>query len=306
MSSFLNKKLKVHYAGSEQWVFTSSLAVAGVKYGLYTVFPCICSSVGLRAIVMGTKALNTTFERLPMELHKQNKHTIMDSGIFALAYGQMKGKVSTDMIYKWYDAYIRFANDFVPAGITMVEVDCQSIINPSVAWEFRKKLREDCKKHEHINVWHFEDGRTGLDRIIEFSNYIGFSVPEYRRILGIGKYKQFVKQLCFYTKAKKPEIKIHLLGCTSKCLLESLCNTVDSVDSTAWISAGKYGGRNPIERGIASREAGGIEYQACLNQLSRFYCLDNLSDGLKRDCARRALAALYWKKEYTTWCGSQE
>ena len=34
-----------------------------------------------------------------------------------------------------------------------------------------------------INVFHIEDGMKGLDRLIEFSDYIAVSVPELR-ILG--------------------------------------------------------------------------------------------------------------------------
>lgn len=305
MNLLSNKKLKVHYAGSEQFIFTASLQVAGVRYGLFTVFPCICESVGLKAVVMGRKALKCSFNELPLLISNQNKHTIMDSGIFALAYGQAKNKVSTNIIHKWYDSYIRFINDFVPSCVPIVEVDCQSVISPDAAWDFRRKLTKDVPLHEKINVWHFEDKKRGLDEIIDFSSYIGFSIPEYNRILKTN-YRDFVKKLVIYTKKRKPNIKIHLLGCTSKEILTQLNELVDSVDSTGWISAGKYGGRNKIEKAIVSRECGYEEYDLCLKSLSRFYNVEKLSDGLKRDCCRRTLAALYWKKHYSEWCGSQE
>jgi hemolysin-activating ACP:hemolysin acyltransferase len=117
----------------------------------------------------------------------------------------------------------------------MVEVDCQKVLGVEKAWEYRMKMQEKVP-NRIINVFHIEDGQKGLDRLIEFSDYIAISVPELRFI---GK-KNYLNQIAHYIKNKKPQIDIHLLGCTEKQKLKEL-NFCSSADSSSWISGVRYG-----------------------------------------------------------------
>ena len=116
---------------------------------------------------------------LPQELCKWNKHVIQDSGLFTLMFGARKGKKDESLINKWYDALIEFT---LAHGmpVTCVEVDCQKVLGVDKAWEFRERMRNDLPNNRIINVFHLEDGQKGLDRLIEFSEYIAISVPELR------------------------------------------------------------------------------------------------------------------------------
>jgi hypothetical protein len=85
-------------------------------------------------------------------------------------------------------------------------------------------------------VFHKEDGQKGLDRMIEFSDYIAISVPELR---SMGQ-KNYTEKIAHYIKNKKPSIDIHLLGCTEVKLLHNL-NFCTSSDSTSWQQVNRYG-----------------------------------------------------------------
>lgn len=93
--------------------------------------------------------------------------------------------------------------------------------------------------NRQINVFHWEDGKDGLDKLIEFSDYIAISVPELR-IVKPKIYKKVAIDLARYCKQKKPTIDIHMLGCTEYSMLRdiSFCTTADS---TSWLSGVKYG-----------------------------------------------------------------
>lgn len=172
---------------------------------------------------------------LPQELCKWNKHVIQDSGLFTLMFGARKGKKDEALINRWYDALIEFTlNHGQP--VTAVEVDCQKVLGVKKAWEFRQRMKKDLPNNRIINVFHLEDGRDGLDRLIEFSEYIAISVPELR----FANKKNQVPKLARYIKEKKPGIDIHLLGCTELALLRE-CNFCTSADSTTWTCHKRFG-----------------------------------------------------------------
>mgnify|MGYP000591052468 CR=1 FL=1 len=71
------------------------------------------------------------------------------------------------------------------------------------------------------------------------ADYIAVSVPEWR-IVKPATHKQDIRYITHYIKNKKPEIDIHLLGCTDfKIIREN--NFCTSADSTSWLSGVKYG-----------------------------------------------------------------
>lgn len=228
----LGDNLKVHFAGADgDETFYAALQAAGVNYRLYSCYKYI---VG--------KSIEDNF-RLPnnhviIEQCKTQKHVIQDSGLFTLMFGAGKGgEQSFDNLKNWQDKLVKFVVDN-GLDCTCVEIDCQKILGVGAAWYFRERMK-DILPNRQINVFHYEDGRAGLDKLIEFSDYIAVSVPELR-IVKPRTYKKDVCALAKYIKTSKPEIDIHLLGCTEYGLLEenAFCT---SADSTSWLSGVKYG-----------------------------------------------------------------
>lgn len=228
----LGDNIKVHFAGAEAGDgHFASLEAAGIRYRLYS---CYNNILG--------KNLGDDFS-LP-ENHfiktqaKTNKQLIQDSGLFTLMFGAGKGDTQTvESIEYWQLKLIEFVKQN-HLDVTVVECDCQKLLGVEQAWKMREKLRKELP-NKQINVFHFEDGKDGLDRLIDFSEYIAISVPE-MRIVKPKTYKKDVHQLALYIKDKKPEIDIHLLGCTDFGMLKD--NTFcTSADSTSWISGVKYG-----------------------------------------------------------------
>lgn len=228
----LGDNLKVHFAGSEQIDFSMIASKAGVKYFLFTCFPFISQQFGIKGFPITCKTLFP-----PKEIEKFSQHTIMDSGLFTLMFGAHKGKRDKAFLNQWMDAMIQFVLDN-NIKATCVECDCQKVLGVDEAWEFRRRFR-DSISNPIINVFHYEDGNVGLDRLIEFTDYIAISVPELR-IVKPKTYKEDVYRLACYIKNRKPDMKIHLLGCTEVKMLER-CNFCTTADSTSWQAVNRFG-----------------------------------------------------------------
>lgn len=222
--------LKVHFAGLENQDFAQILhEVSNINYSLFTVFPLIADKVGIKPMKMKTCTNNSA-----LYLQKASHHTIMDSGLFTLMFGAHAGKRDATFINKWYELIVEFVLENKYKG-TVVEVDCQKILGVDKAWEFRRRMKKDLPNNQ-INVFHIEDGQKGLDEMIEFSDYIAISVPELRVL----HKKEYTERIANYIKSKKPNIDIHLLGCTENKLLKKL-NFCSSSDSTSWQQVNRYG-----------------------------------------------------------------
>lgn len=228
----LGNNVKIHFAGSDgSEIFDAALKAADVKYRLYSCFSFI-----------ETKTAKDDFT-LPKNhvirvQDSEMKHVIQDSGLFTLMFGAGKNrKVDHDFLVEWQDKLIKFVlqNDL---KCTCVEIDCQKLLGVEEAWWFRRRMKERLPNRQ-INVFHYEDGKDGFDRLIDFSDYIAISVPELR-IVKPKTYKQDAVNLARYAKKKKPSIDIHMLGCTEYSMLKdiSFCTTADS---TSWLSGVKYG-----------------------------------------------------------------
>jgi hypothetical protein len=227
----LGSNIKVHFAGAEQIDHSFLLHKIPVYYYLFTVFPFIAPKIGINPFPILVKKLF-----VPKELEKIAKHLIMDSGLFTLMFGSHAG--NRDKVF--LDKYFALLIDFVQKNkltCTCVEIDCQKVLGIDAAWEYRYKMK-DMLTNRQINVFHIEDGQSGLDRLIEFSDYIAVSVPEIRLLKR--NHKEAVYQLACYIKNKKPSIDIHLLGCTEAELLKR-CRFCTSSDSTSWQQANRYG-----------------------------------------------------------------
>lgn len=233
----LPDNLKVHFAGCE--VLNQFLAVEtlGVRYGLYTCFPFVERMVFGKGIspIMPLKWMKEPQREIPKFIYERMRHTIQDSGLFTLMFGARAGVKDETLVNKWYDGLVEFTNAH-GLPVTCVEVDCQKVLGVEKAWEFRERIKKDLPNNRIINVFHLEDGKDGLDRLIEFSDYLAISVPELR----FAKKKKYVTSLARYIKQRKPTIDIHLLGCTELDIMHN-AKFCTSCDSTTYVSGKRYG-----------------------------------------------------------------
>lgn len=233
--------VKVHFAAGEvqnQFIAASTL---GVRYSLFTCYPWVermlFTTPKSPIMPLRSQKGGDTGKLIPEYIQANSLHVIQDSGLFTLMFGSQKAvKKDEALLNKWYDGLLEFTLHH-GQPVTCVEVDCQKLLGPDKAWEFRERLRRDLPaKNRIINVFHLEDGQKGLDRLIEYAEYIAISVPELRFA---GK-KNMVPYLARYIKRKKPSIDLHLLGCTELSLLKE-CSFATSADSTSWISGKRFG-----------------------------------------------------------------
>jgi len=229
------KNIKVHFAACEVMNQFYAVEKMGINYSLYTAFPF------LERIVLNTKIspimpchLKGNEYDIPKYIASKSKHCIQDSGLFTLMFGSHKGKKDEKLMDAWYNGLVEFTLNN-KNNATCVEVDCQKILGVEKAWEYRERFRKDIP-NRIINVFHKEDGQKGLDRLIEFSDYIAISVPELRFL----RQKNSTIQIANFIKNKKPNIDIHLLGCTELKLLKEL-SFCSSADSTTYIAGKRYG-----------------------------------------------------------------
>lgn len=230
-AEMLGENIKVHFAGSDGDISVYiPLKIAQVNYRLFSCFKFIKNK---------KPGDDLTDIKGVLKIEEcGSKHVIMDSGLFTLMFGSDKGTVQTkESLTLWQDKLIQFVQQN-NLNATCVEIDCQKVLGVEEAWWFRQRMR-DKLKNKQINVFHFEDGKNGLDRLIEFSDYIALSIPELRIIKG-KTFREDTRYLVNYIKNKKPSIDIHLLGCTDiKMLSENKCCT--SADSTSWLTGVRYG-----------------------------------------------------------------
>lgn len=227
--------MKVYFAGMEQGSFALIAKIAGVRYLLLSPLYFLAETVlpSLDVFKPPDKA-----HPLLNFIQDNSNNSIMDSGLFSLMFGAHSGHRSNDFFHQWQLAYIDFVKKYKYKK-TLVEVDCQKFSGVGFAWKLREELKSKIK-NQIINVYHFEDGKVGLERMIEFSDYIAISVPEVR-LMGVGDIANYIFRQCNFIKSKKPEIKIHLLGCTQKTILDISAKVADSCDSTSWQKVNRYG-----------------------------------------------------------------
>lgn len=293
--------IKVHFAGSDNSMpHTVAANLAGVNYSLFTCYPFLKGKKIDDDFTYGKEKIF-----VPRIIEGLRNHIIMDSGLFTLMFGAEKGKPQTvESLTLWQDKTAKFIKQNA-LTCSVVEIDCQKILGVKEAWYFRNRMREVMPNNRHINVFHLPDGMKGLDRLIEFSDYIAFSVPELR-IARRGTYREDLRQLVYYTKNRKPEIDIHLLGCTEKALLQDnkFCS---SADSTSWLAANRYGRLgykkyhvNDVKQSVRNKIQGDIirefgKYQPCaVTQKTIKYTQDAY------------LSAVIAKRKYERLCGNQD
>lgn len=295
----LGENIKVHFAGAENVDFAYMLHDAGVNYFLFTVLPFIMDKFDIK-----WGRITNARHLLPhKELPKMSRHVIMDSGLFTLMFGACKDlKPDEKFIRKYKDAICDFVNENKAYDLTCVECDCQKLLGVDLAWQLRKEMREQLPNNRIINVFHFEDGKRGLDSLIDFSEYIAISVPELR-IVKPDTYKEDTYEIASYIKNRKPEIDIHLLGCTERAMLKQ-CKFCTSADSTTWQQINRYGGILGYRTKNIKQERVKEGWQNIKKLL--------LEIGIEPTEKRLYYYYYYWfagkmlKQEYTKAAGSQE
>ena len=294
----LGDNVKVHFAGAENFEFAWILHDAGVNYFLFTVLPFIMDQFNIK-----WGRITCAKDRLSyFELPQIANHVIMDSGLFSLMFGACKYvKPDEKFIRRYKEAIVRFVNDNKLYNLTCVECDCQKLLGVDVAWELREQMRKEIP-NRIINVFHFEDGRKGLDSLIDFAEYIAISVPELR-IVKPKTYKEDTYRLASYIKERKPEIDIHLLGGTEKEMLRR-CKFCTSADSTSWQAVNRYG-----------RIMGHKTSQIRTEKIQELHgTVTRLLNDLNIEVTPKRLEyySNYWlsanllKKEYTMYAGNQD
>jgi CRISPR/Cas system-associated protein endoribonuclease Cas2 len=217
------ENIKVHFAGAEDINLTQLInQKAGINYHLFSVYQFI------------RKNQKNDLDFI-QKIEKISKHTIMDSGLFTLMFGAEKGKKDEKFLDEWTQKIINFILKTGYLG-TYVDVDCQKILGVEKAWEYRELMKKELPKNRQINVFHIEDGQKGLEKLIEYSDYIAISVPELRQI----KKKEYLYIIYNYIKNKKPDIDIHLLGFTEFNGLKKY-KEATSCDSVSWKQCSMYG-----------------------------------------------------------------
>lgn len=240
--SMLGNNVKIHFAGSDgEEIFYEALNAADVHYRLYSCYKYIVNKGPDEDFTLPE-------DHVIRHQCKYQRHVIQDSGLFTLMFGAGKGQKQTvQSLTVWQDKLIKFVqqNQIYPS---VVEIDCQKVLGVDEAWYFRERMKKLLPDRKIINVFHFEDGKKGLDRLIEFTDYIAVSVPEWR-IVRRASHRHDIRYITHYIKNRKPEIDIHLLGCTDVKIINEN-NFCTSADSTSWLSGVKYG---YIDDGIQKR-----------------------------------------------------
>lgn len=232
----LPSNMKVHFAAQEKANYAVAAHAMGVKYGLYTAFPFVYKKIFNETAwpLIKMKYMMDACVEMPFFICHNMRHTIQDSGLFSLLFGKHQDKGTKSMVYKWYDALIDFTLSH-RQDVTCVEVDAQAIIGVEETWALRERMRKDLPNNRIINVFHIEDGIRGLDRLIEYSDYLA---------IGSGAIPwnvNSVRCVVDYIKSRKPTIDIHLLGCTNIDIMRSVRHKCTSCDSTSWLSCNRFG-----------------------------------------------------------------
>lgn len=221
----LPDNIKIHFAAIENTSHLEALKIMGINYGLYSAFPFVFKK-------LFGKGVNIEDIQKVKNINKSMLHTIQDSGLFSLLFGSKKDIATKENVFKWYDALVEWTLEH-NEDVTCVEVDAQAILGVEETWRMRERFRKDLPNNRIINVFHIEDGKKGLDRMIEYSDYIAIGS-------GVTQEGKYTYALTKYIKDKKNDIDIHLLGCTTPKILKE-CNFCTSADSTTWLRPLKYG-----------------------------------------------------------------
>ena len=299
----MSSNIKVHFVTSANSKRNYALRACGVNYMLFSALDYIKS---------GNQGARDFSELNELGF----RHLIVDSGLFTLMFGSGKGgSYDREFFRDWMRRIVSFAKSNNLRNASYVECDCQKLVGPEFAWELRREMRELAPEIDFINVFHIEDGTDGFRRLVDFSDYIAISVPEWR-IARTRDFRGIVHKLAVLAKRQKPNVRIHLLGCTEvKMLAEnSFCTTADS---SSWSSPSRYGYLDGVRTGTSSKsgEEGKssslikpeklAEYQHAIEREAASHGV-KLSGRALLDAARRYPEIKEFLKRYRLAAGGQD
>lgn len=224
---------KIHFAGCDVLTKAVITRAAGVNYALWSAYPHLINTINKP----GMTKQQPPQKILSRWLCSNYRHVILDSGLYSLIFGTKKSVITgPSRIQRWQNEFINYIHKYQYTGC-VVECDAQHIVGSQNIWKLREQLRASIP-NEIIFVWHKKDGQEGLDRLIEYCDYIGLSFNEYQNKQK--DYRHYIYRLVDYIKNKKPEIKIHLLGMSDTKTLKNRPG-VYSCDSTSHLTGARYG-----------------------------------------------------------------
>lgn len=280
----LPDNIKVHFAGLEGMRFANSVVEMGVQYGLYSAFDPV-----YRKLFGG--GMGDADVRMMGFLADNMRHVIQDSGLFSLLYGKKSHLADENTVFRWYDALVEWTLEH-GRDFAVVEVDCQDILGTDVAWDLRERMARDLPNHRIINVFHLSDGIDGLDRLIEFSDYIGVGsgTPE--------NSSATMYEVSSYIKRKKPSCDIHLLGCTNPSVIRK-CSFCTSCDSISWKSPLRFGEIEDYHISeLSTRKCKELVGEDVWTSISRY--------GNEQSTNAYIVSAEYYKRIYEKYAGNQD
>ena len=285
--------IKVHFVVGNSLGRIVPLKAANVQYMLFSA---------LNFIEHRSSDQNMHTDSLHM-VQAGFKHTIVDSGLFTMMFGSGKGKDHDEgEIREWMHRIVRFSQDNDIPNASFVECDCQKIVGVEAAWRLRREMRELMPGREIINVFHLPDGEDGFRRLVEWSDYIAISVPELRISQPKG-YRKNVHMLASLARRLRPEIKIHLLGCTEYQMLHDnrFCT---SADSSSWSSPSRFGYLKGHHVDTMRREEIEQAKEECRTVARRTGL--PLTQRSEEDAGRRLVEARWYRAQYELCAGNQD
>lgn len=157
----------------------------------------------------------------------ENKNFLLDSGAFTF----MNGRTVEDLDL-YLNKYIDFINKYDVKNF--FELDVDSVKGLQWVEEKRRKL-EDKTGKKCIPVWHVSRGGAYFKDLCKKYNYVAVGGIVTREI----QKRQYEIFSTLIRVAHKNKCKIHGLGLTNMDAIKKY--HFDSVDSTSWLSGGRYG-----------------------------------------------------------------
>ena len=203
---------------------------------------------------------------------------ILDSGAFTYAYSTGDAsKVDWDVYVRRYADYIK-RNDIK----NYMELDIDKIVGYDKVLEFRRLLEKETGR-PCIPVWHTNRGLKEWTNMCKQYKWVAIGGIRQE----IGK-KRFQYLQYFIDEAHRYGTMVHGLGYTRLNDLANGINVFDTVDSTSWLSAGKFGNISVFDgkRMNAVKKPAGkkcrLDYKT-LNTLSLSEWIDyaNYMEGIK-------------------------
>lgn len=297
---FGRDNIKVYFASAENPANQVGIRYGGVHYALFSAFPFVAKKMKLKHAHFMNGATIAS-EEIPAVTVRNFKHTIMDSGIYTLAYGSSQNKL-TD--FAQWDAYFNHFMDLIdtlPPSVTVAEFDCQDVLGNQAAWDVRNEMRKYCPDRDIINIWHpYEDGADGLYRLIEYTNYLGLPVRGF-----MSKGDNLTKVLREVHR-RKPGLRIHLFGGTSRKALTAGRQLAYSADSTAWNEGTRYGTISHMKKRHINNAVKLVDDNKLLKATEGLMDLTKATPATIFSVKAAAISAEINKRAYSVWAGNQD